>query len=188
MPGVVALAYHVDYWDYLGWKDTLGNAANSQRQYDYAKSRGDMDVYTPQVIVNGRTQVIGSDRQAVRDAIAAARNTPLPVALGVTDGDMDISVTIGAGAPVREATLWMMGVLPVQNIKVMRGENAGRNIAYYRTVRTAMPAGMWSGSATTVKLPKDGLLANGAKACVAILQLGKVGPVLGVAQWGDPDA
>ena len=170
MPGVVALAYHVDYWDYLGWKDTLGSAANSQRQYDYAKFRGDMDVYTPQVVVNGGRHVVGSDRRAVLDAIAQAQGKPAPVPLTMSQSGMEIVIGIGAGPPVKEATLWVMGLLPEQPVKVIRGENAGREIAYYRSVRNAIPAGMWSGAAATIKLPKDGVLAGGCRSCVALLQ------------------
>jgi hypothetical protein len=69
-PGVVALSYHVDYWDYLGWRDTLGSPEYSQRQYDYAKSRGDMNVYTPQTIINGGSHFVGSQKSKVSAGIA----------------------------------------------------------------------------------------------------------------------
>jgi len=188
LPGVIALAYHVDYWDYLGWKDTLASPQNSQRQYDYARSRGDMDVYTPQIIVNGRQHVIGSDRRAVLDAIAVERGKVLPVAMSIGETDMELAISLDGGPVMKEATVWVIGVLPVQTVDVMRGENAGRKIAYYRTARSAMPVGMWSGSPVTIKLPKEGILADGCKSCVALLQQGKVGPVLGMAQWGDAGA
>ena len=64
-PGVLALTFHVDYWDYLGWKDTLASPDFSQRQYDYAKARGDMDVFTPQMVVNGEKQMVGNQRSEV---------------------------------------------------------------------------------------------------------------------------
>src|SRR5689334_15138012 len=71
-PDVLALSYHVDYWDYLGWRDTLGGAEFSERQYDYAESRGDKNVYTPQMIINGGKDFVGSQRGLVSSAIAAA--------------------------------------------------------------------------------------------------------------------
>ena len=73
MPGVLALTYHVDYWDYLGWKDTLGSPDFSQRQYDYAKARGDMDVYTPQLIVNGGKPMVGSKRPEIFSVLKQSR-------------------------------------------------------------------------------------------------------------------
>ena len=188
LPGVLTLAYHVDYWDYLGWKDTLASSSNSQRQYDYAKSRGDMDVYTPQIVVDGKHHVVGSARQSVMNAISEARAKPAVAPLKISESGMELVIEIGAGPATGEATLWVMGVLPSQSVKVMKGENAGRSIIYSRTVREAMPAGMWSGSAFTARLPKSGVLAGGCQACVALLQKGKVGPVLGAAQWGDADA
>jgi hypothetical protein len=188
MPGVITLAYHVDYWDYLGWKDSFGSAQNSQRQYDYARARGDMDVYTPQVVVNGSQHVVGSDRKSVLGVVAAAQAIPASVTIGIQERGMELEISIGTGAAATESTLWVIGVLPEQTVKVMRGENAGSTIVYSRSVRSALPAGMWSGTAATIKLPKDGVLAEGCKSCVALLQQGKIGPVIGVAQWGDSEA
>ena len=88
--GVLALTFHVDYWDYLGWKDTLAGPDFSQRQYDYAKARGDMDVFTPQMIVNGSAQVIGSDRAAIEGAIKTT---------GKAEGVMSVPVTMTSYSP-----------------------------------------------------------------------------------------
>ena len=72
---VVALAYHVDYWDYLGWQDTLASPDNTARQYEYAKSFGVRSVYTPQAVINGRTHVKGSSAlRNLFDAWAICRN------------------------------------------------------------------------------------------------------------------
>jgi hypothetical protein len=73
-PDVLALSYHVDYWDYLGWRDTLGSPECSQRQYDYAKSRGDKNVYTPQTVINGGKHFVGSQRASISSGIDAARS------------------------------------------------------------------------------------------------------------------
>lgn len=186
MPGVIGLAWHVDYWDYLGWKDTLGSTAFSQRQYDYAKSRGDMDVYTPQIIVNGATHVVGSDRAAVMNAIAQAQTQPAQVPLTLKPAGNELLVDIGEGPQTVDATLWVMGIGESQRVKVLKGENAGRDIAYRNTVRTAMPAGMWKGSATTIRLPRDGVMTADCSSCTVLLQRDKVGPVLGVAHWDSP--
>lgn len=181
-PGVLALTFHVDYWDYLGWKDTLAGPDFSQRQYDYAKARGDMDVYTPQMVVNGRKQMVGSQRSEVLAVLEQSRTPSWPVSVTISDRGRELAIEVGAGAG--EATLWVMPILDHVNVKIEKGEMAGREVAYSNVVRKLVPAAMWTGAATRVSLPKDGLLTPDATGCVALLQTAKVGPVLGVAAWG----
>lgn len=181
-PGVLALTFHVDYWDYLGWKDTLAGPDFSQRQYDYAKARGDMDVYTPQMIVNGRKQMVGSQRSEVLAVLQKLRSPSWPVAVTISDRGKELAIDVGAGAG--EATLWVMPILDHVKVKIEKGEMAGREVAYSNVVRKLVPATMWTGAATKVSLPKDGLLTPDATGCVALLQTAKVGPILGVAAWG----
>lgn len=181
-PGVLALTFHVDYWDYLGWKDTLGAPDFSQRQYDYAKARGDMDVYTPQMIVNGMKQMVGSQRSEVFAVLEQSRIKAWPVPLHIADRGKELVIDAGAGSG--EATLWVMTILAHASVRIEKGEMAGREVSYTNVVRKLVPAGMWTGSAMKVSLPKDGLLTPDATGCVALLQQGKVGPVLGAAAWG----
>lgn len=183
-PGVLALTFHVDYWDYLGWKDTLGSAEFSQRQYDYAKARGDMDVFTPQMIVNGEKQMVGSQRSEVFAVLAQSRKPAWPVSVEMSDNGKEIVIALGAAAEGGDATLWVMPVLDNTTVKIEKGEMAGRTISYSNVVRKLIPAAMWTGAATTVSLPKDGVLTPDSTGCVALLQQGKVGPVLGCASWG----
>jgi hypothetical protein len=178
----VALAYHVDYWDYLGWKDTLGAPEFSQRQYDYAKARGDMDVYTPQIVVNGKAHVVGSQRSSVMAAIDRARQTKWTVPLTMSDDPREMAVEIGDGEG--EGTLWVIPLLRSTLVKIERGEIAGNEIAYHNVVRRLVPAGMWSGKAQRFGLPKDGLMPPDTTACVALLQKGKAGEIIGCASWG----
>ena len=88
-PTLVPLSLAVNYWDYLGWKDTLSLPSNTQRQRGYAKSRGDRQVYTPQAVVNGVVHVVGSDRAAIDRAIAQSRGDPSTMAVTVTLSDAD---------------------------------------------------------------------------------------------------
>ena len=185
MPGVIALTYHVDYWDYLGWKDTLGGPEFSQRQYDYAKARGDMDVYTPQMIVNGEHHFVGSQKDKVRAALEEAQRQTFPIGLALLEGERDIAIEIGAGAVVGDATLWVLPLAPRMSVKILKGEIAGREIEYHNVVRKILPAGMWTGKPERITLPKAGVFPPECTGCVALLQKGKVGPVLGAAVWGD---
>ncbi len=185
MEGVLTLTYNVDYWNYLGWRDTLSLPEFSQRQYDYAKSRGDMDVYTPQMIVDGGSHYVGSNRALVMKAIEKAleaNSSRIPMSL--TPIGSDIVVEVGSGPAASEATLWIMPVIPSIAVRIDKGENSGREIVYTNVVRELVPAGMWHGREMKISLPRDGILEAEYKACVALLQQGKTGPVIGSAHWG----
>jgi hypothetical protein len=182
-PGVVALTYHVDYWDYLGWKDTLASKDFSQRQYDYAKARGDMDVYTPQMVVNGETPVVGNQRSEVYAALDRSRVKSWKVPLQFSASGNEITIDMGTGEASPEATLWVLARQSEVMTKIEKGELAGRDILSHNVVRRIIPAGMWTGRSQKIVLPKDGLLPPGSNSCVALLQKGKTGPLLGVAVW-----
>jgi hypothetical protein len=185
-PGVVALSYHVDYWDYLGWRDTLGSPECSQRQYDYAKSRGDKNVYTPQTIINGGKHFVGSQRSSISGGIDTARSEDATdwVDLDMTDNSTDVSITIPAGKPITEATLWLLAFTPSVSTEIKKGENAGSTIDYFNVVRKLVPAGMWHGEAAKIVLPKGSVVPEGCKGWVALLQEGKVGRVIGAVTGG----
>lgn len=191
MPGVFALSYNVDYWDYLGWHDSLASPDYSQRQYDYAKSRGDMDVYTPQIVVDGARHYVGSNRQAVLGAIrksqSAGHDDRIAMTLSATESEVAVDVAAGR-APGPEATLWLMPIVPQVTVAIERGENAGSQITYYNVVRKMVPAGMWKGESQHIVLPRSSLIDPECKSCVALLQRGKVGPVIGAASWGEINA
>jgi hypothetical protein len=184
--GVLALTFNVDYWDYLGWRDTLGSKEFSQRQYDYAKSRGDMDVYTPQMIVDGRTHYVGSNRAAIDQALkrsaGAAPAQWVPIKLKESELEVEISVEGGGSG---HATLWVMALAPRLEVAIEKGENAGKTIAYSNVVRKLVPAGMWHGSPFRVTQSKNALLTPECKGCVALLQSGHVGPIIGIGTWGE---
>ena len=100
-PSLVTLTLPVDYWDYLGWKDTLALHGHSDRQRAYAEARGDREVYTPQVVINGVVHVLGSDRAAIEKAIAQTRHNSavlaLPVSMSVADAKVTVNVSAAQG-------------------------------------------------------------------------------------------
>jgi hypothetical protein len=182
-PRLTVLTYHVDYWDYLGWKDTLGAAPFSQRQYDYAKARGDMDVYTPQIIVNGGPHFTGTDKAAVTSALKETANDG--PAMSITTAQDMFNLQIGAGAaPGEDAMVWLLPLVDAIEVEISKGENAGQKITYYNVVRDVVPAGRWTGAASTISLPLEPLMPKTCTGCVALLQAGKAGPVLAAARWG----
>src|SRR5215470_8423741 len=129
-PDVVPLAFHVDYWDYIGWKDPYASAANTQRQHDYAAALRLHMVYTPQMVVDGRTDVVGSERGDVEAAIGKAAAQPkLAVAIEKGDAGYRAVIPAASSAPAGgPATVWLALFDTVQETRVARGENGGRTL------------------------------------------------------------
>jgi hypothetical protein len=179
-PGVHVVSLNVDYWDYLGWHDTLGKAQYSQRQNEYAKVRGDNQVYTPQMVINGATHVVGSSRSAVDAAIAAAQSSQanVPVSVSMLGGNIDVHL---GDAPGESGTLWLYGVAPLVNVAIGRGENSGKDVAYHNVARQLISAGSWEGSAKSFSLAHSSVFAGDCTSCIAVLQKGHVGRVLGIS-------
>jgi hypothetical protein len=185
---LVALSYSVDYWDYLGWRDTLASAANSERQREYARSRGDGRVYTPQLVVDGVTHVNGSDEEAIKAALVAAEvrlaRAKVPVSMR-GEGDT-LVIDVGAApeqSDKRAATIWLAIAKEVEKVAVVRGENRGRDLSYHHAVRELTPIGMWHGEAMTLLLPLKDLKIMGGDCLFALLQVEDAGPILGAAEF-----
>lgn len=183
---VIALTFPVDYWDYLGWKDTLASPANSARQRAYARARGDGQVYTPQIVVDGKLHVVGSHASAVKKAIArSVEQDTAAVSLTMhTEGDT-IVITAGAapaGMRVKPATIWLALVKKSESVVITRGENRGSTITYHRVVRDMTPVGHWTGEKVTVKLPMTPLQSAGADGCTVLLQQDGAGPILAAVE------
>jgi hypothetical protein len=176
---LIVVSLNVDYWDYLGWKDTLAKAEYTKRQMDYAHARGDGDVYTPQMVINGQRHAVGSRKSDVEAAISKVRPAQVPVS--ISSDSKEIVVEIGAGEAT-DATLWLMSIAPEVSVDIERGENTGATVTYHNVVRKLSPVGMWKGEAMKVRLPRASLTTENCKSCVAVLQDGNVGPVLGLAR------
>jgi hypothetical protein len=181
-PNTIVLSFNVDYWDYLGWRDTLAKPEYTQRQYDYARSRGDGSVYTPQMVVNGTTHAVGSQRRNVENEIETSRAQALSVPIKLAMNDKSVSVEISEAAVEGEATLWLMAVEPRVKQKIERGENSGRDIVYVNVVRNLVPAAMWNGQAYRGSWMRDVVMTKNTTEVVAVLQHNTVGKVLGLAR------
>ena len=185
---IISLTFNVDYWDYLGWRDTLGSNKHTKRQQAYAANRGSRQIYTPQMVVNGHVDVVGSRRSRVEAALAkeASRGPRVPMTLTDNGSEIIINVADSPSASLaQKATIWVLVTSPEVSVPIKRGENRGKNITYHNVVRQMIPAGMWTGKALKITLPKDGLGMNGKRECVALLQQGTVGKVIGTARMSD---
>lgn len=184
-PDVMALSFPVDYWDYLGWKDTFASPRFSERQRAYAKTRGDGSVYTPQIVVNGRLHEVGSRRRLIDKAIIAAnRLAPLSVPVTFRKTKSTMLIDVGAapeGAASASATIWLAVVRKSSAVNIRRGENGGRKINYYNVVRELTPVGMWTGKASTFKLDANSVTWPDTDACAVLIQDGIGGPIIGAA-------
>lgn len=180
---VLYLSLHVDYWDYLGWRDTFGSPENSARQRAYAEVRGDRQVYTPQAVINGAVHVVGSDQTAIRSALISAREERRPdVGISVAaQGDMlQVRIENGALLPFGSGTLWLASYAPEETVAVERGENRGRVLSYAHVVHKLKPVADWDGGDLTVAIPMADIEAKDRK-CALILQRGdrnRPGPVV----------
>jgi hypothetical protein len=183
---VVALSLHVDYWDYLGWRDTLGDAHNTDRQQAYAAVHGSRRVYTPQAIVNGGQDFIGSNRSAI-DAAIAGSSLPVPVSMGHGDGTIEIKVGALPNPEQATATIRLAVITSEVAVPIARGENAGATVEYYNVVRSMRPIGMWNGHEVKITLPVRDTMPPGTDGCAIIVQedrSGGPGPIIGAALLG----
>ncbi len=184
-PDIIALSFNVDYWDYLGWKDTLGKPAHSKRQRDYARARGDGKVFTPQIVANGLEYAVGTNQSQIERAIAksALRLSGNRVALELQSNKSSFTIKVGAGAkPIRSATIYIASVSPTITVNIKGGENRGRRVTFHNVVRNMIPVGMWSGEATSIRLLKQDVLNGAGERCVVLVQAANTGSVL-AAEW-----
>lgn len=186
---VIALSLHVDYWDYLGWKDSFSSHRMTERQQAYAKALGGHYVYTPQIVIDGREQAVGSDRDAVTAEIARARTRPhLSLTVESTPAQSVLRVSAGRIEPAR---IWLIGIDPRRDVSIARGENAGQTISYYNVSRSWQDLGAWHGKRVEIPLPAS-LWANGEAAYIAMVQAvhgeAEPGAILGAVRVDPPPA
>ncbi len=150
-PDILALDFHVTYWDRLGWKDPYSLPQATQRQRCYAEQWGRDGVYTPQIVAGGRHQAIGSDRAGVLAAIAAAAadSPATTLRLERTGAGLLLEASAGHGA----GQLLLVGFDPAHTTRVAGGENGGRTLTEVNVVRSITPAGPWRGEAISLNAP-----------------------------------
>jgi len=176
---VIALALHVDYWDYIGWKDRFGDPDHAARQRAYAIASGRKSVYTPEMIVNGLTDVVGAKPMAVSKAISEHKNGPAMVKLDLArNGDtleIDASVLAGAKGPF---TVHMLRYTPEATTEIKRGENAGKTFEYHNIAQNWTVLGEWDAKAPLdMSTPLPGDLP-----VVIIVQQSVAGPIVAAAR------
>lgn len=179
---VIPMSLSVTYWDMLGWKDTLASETYTRRQKSYAETMGHSAVYTPQIIVDGVTDVVGGRDAQIETTIAAraADGQAVPVALSA--GKNAVHVGVGA-SDIKDAnaTIWLFRVQPQATVAITDGENKGHTYTYHNVVREIRALGMWKGQPFSLDLPRQELLGASHDSLVVVVQQGGYGRILGAA-------
>ena len=185
---LLVLTMPVDYWDYLGWKDTLALPGNTARQKAYARTRGDGQVYTPQAVINGQIHANGSNESQIDSALRKTAATARIALKG--RGEKDTLVIEAAATPgatpaqvqASKGNLFLAVVQRQAEVAIGRGENLGRKVTYTNVVRQLKPIGEWNGTTTTIRVPRSEITREGADFCAVVLQQGTSGPILAAAE------
>lgn len=186
-PDTIALTFAVDYWDYLGWRDTYAKPEFTRRQREYAKARADHAVFTPQAVLNGRSAVIGSRQDEIRASFDVMKDNGETPDLAVTAriADDRVVVTLPAREHSGEASLWVAGYLPPKTVDIGSGENRDTAVTYVNVVDRMQVVGMWSGEAVTFELPLADVAPEGTAGLAVVVQSkkgGLPGPILGATR------
>jgi hypothetical protein len=180
---VVALSLHVDYWDYLGWRDTFGQRQFAERQHGYREAWGKRVVYTPQMIVQGKRDVSGLRAGAIEDAVRGEQGAAPVVQIRIEPHDGMLMCVIEPVAGKVSGTIWIAKYNLASTVAIERGENAGRSITYHNVVTSLNRFGDWTGSDPDeypMPMPDPG------EGVAVWLQEGDSGPVLAVAKSEKP--
>ncbi|RCS25220.1 DUF1223 domain-containing protein [Phyllobacterium salinisoli] len=192
---IVALAFHVDYWDYLGWRDTLASPQNTARQTAYRNAMKGSMIYTPQVILNGRVQINGNDAAGIKSGLTRMAGGPgglsVPVTITRANGER-IVIEAGAGKkPSAPVHLIVAYFDDKAFVPIGKGENRGRSIVYRNAVRDMETIGMWDGKPLRVEIPASELAKKNASGCAVFLQEvsdgTRLGPILGASMLRPSD-
>lgn len=178
---LIPLSLHIDYWDYIGWRDPFASPALTERQRAYADALSLPYVYTPQVIVQGRYDIAGNRRDEILAAIEKARATQSNLSIEIERDEVE-KVKLSAGhAPPEGATIWLAVFDRKHETEVSRGENAGKLLKDYNVVRIFERLGTWTGEAMEIPMDLQAAGVSSHDRCAIIVQAGRNGPVLAAA-------
>lgn len=178
---ILPLSYHVDYWDYIGWRDRNADPAFSERQRGYDEALGHAMVYTPQLIIAGAADSLGTDSEALAIALADRRHvvrmTPIRM---MRDAEGNVLLDLPQASLPSSVTLWLVTYRHKVATTVEAGENAGKELVSYNVVRSLRKLGQWSGRAETRPITLAPLAAgeNAPDAVAVIGNLQEYGPVI----------
>lgn len=198
--GLLVLSFHVDYWNYMGWKDPFSSPQMTKRQRGYAKHLGQRYVYTPQMVVDGGAQEEGAARAKIEALLVEARKSiDKKLQLRISRGAINqVKVVLpaarvmnkkpadGAAAKPKSATLWLVAYDDKHTTEISKGENRGKTLDYYNVVRSLKPVANWEGKPMDVMLNLAEEIAAGYKNCAVLLQADGAGKIIAAARLPMP--
>jgi hypothetical protein len=179
MPNVIALAFHVDYWDNIGWRDQFSMPDATARQHRYEQALGISSAFTPQAVIDGRNSFVGSDKGGMIAALEAPTiGEPVPVSLDVSRGMLTVTIPERPEHKIYEVLV--VAYLPRAQTRVGRGENSGRTLEEFNIVRQFRSIGSWSGRGAVFQTSLDSFPTDASRIAVLVQQDGQ-GPIVGSA-------
>jgi hypothetical protein len=181
---VVTLAYHVDYWNYIGWEDTFSDKKHSDLQRQYAVATGSDQIYTPQLLINGGKNFVGSHKSKIDAAISQSQ---LPVEIQFAVNEESLTINIPAHeSEAKKAIVWLVYYRTGEEVKITRGENRGKTLRYSSIVHDRQIVGMWYGERSTeIMMPMPQLMNDEIDGLAVLLQTkaknGLPGKIIGAA-------
>jgi hypothetical protein len=177
MPSVLALSFHVDYWDSFGWRDHFALPMARERQLGYVETLGLSSAFTPQVVVDGGSSFVGSDKRRILAAMAEPRNT-IPILVEVARGEL--TVTVPERQDHERYDVNLIAYLPQAATNIGRGENSGRTLREFNIVRQFRSLGVWNGQESVFRAPVDSFPGDATRVAV-LLQRVQQGAIVGSA-------
>jgi len=175
-PDLLTLSFGVTYWDNLGWKDTFASPQYTDRQWDYARAFHRDQVFTPEVVVNGRADVVGQDRGELEALIQREAAGPSAPAISIADDRVHVGAS---NIPVTNADVWLIRYDPrIEQVSIARGENGGRTLPHKNVVKQLVKLGSWSGKAETYAIPQS---AHSDLRSAVLIQQGPGGAIVAAA-------
>lgn len=184
---VLALSYSVDYWNYLGWKDTLAMTDCTVRQQKYNISLGKNGIYTPQMIIQGNHDLIGSRRSLARQTVTQTRMNMQPrqrpeISFDPSGNMINLTISPGADSPVTTATIWIIGYDYEKTVTITKGELSGQVRKYHNVVQAIKRIGSWTGGDTRLTLSRQDIGERDYDGYALLLQASETGPIIAAAK------
>lgn len=176
---VIAIALHVDYWDYIGWKDTMADPAYTSRQRAYARAAGHRSIFTPQMVIGGKDHVVGTKPMQVSRLLELHRQDPYDVDLELVRDGNSLTVTATSNGDFSgDAVVQLVRYVPKTTVAIRRGENGGRTLDYHNTVNYLSEIGEWDGRGTFTTTAE----ISGDEPIAILMQRPDNGPIVAAAK------
>lgn len=175
---IIALALHVDYWDYIGWKDKFAHSAFTARQKGYARAFGNRSIYTPQMVVNGAREVVGNRPMEVMDMVQQASRKGAVTPLSLSRSGSSLKIAAPARRGMQNSDVILVRYIPRETVSIPRGENAGKSLTYSHIVTEWTDIGDWNGAGPLSQT----VSVDGSAPIVVLVQVKNQGPILAAAR------